>query len=342
MSAGAIDLEMSLMDGRHSCPKRYILVTGVTGTGKSTFIANATGDLSVEIGHELQSKTAAIQEVPLPEPVNGFEVVLVDMPGFNDTYEGTGLGLQLMTEWLENAFKNLKRLSGIIYIHNITDTRMLDTTVHVIDLLTAICGESFAPNIMLLSNMWSAPKDDREIVREKQLINKFDFWGSLIKNGARTSRYHSHKPFSEESKVEAKDIIAKMLQIPHNLTQFQREIFEQGKLPVQTLACRTVVTYLHNAEAKLNKEEQEATIKAEEETSPSMKFVFYKQAERARREKEKIRQEWTILATAIRGIGYVIAGLAERAGQHLTCGGILFLTEAVVEWLNGGDLEYPE
>jgi GTPase SAR1 family protein len=37
-------------------PKAYILVMGLTGAGKSTFIFRATGDESIPIGEGLESR----------------------------------------------------------------------------------------------------------------------------------------------------------------------------------------------------------------------------------------------------------------------------------------------
>lgn len=51
------DLELTCMDENKIRPKVYILVTGETGAGKSTFIANAMsdGDPTPEIGYGLAS-----------------------------------------------------------------------------------------------------------------------------------------------------------------------------------------------------------------------------------------------------------------------------------------------
>jgi predicted GTPase len=60
----------------------HILVMGLTGAGKSTFISKATGDDSIRVGSGLRSVTKEVAEYVLY--YEGFEVHLIDSPGFDD------------------------------------------------------------------------------------------------------------------------------------------------------------------------------------------------------------------------------------------------------------------
>ncbi|KAK5076170.1 hypothetical protein LTS08_002680 [Lithohypha guttulata] len=78
--------------------KVFVGVMGVTGAGKSTFIKAATDDESVVVGHELTSCTTSV--CPYTFTLEGKEVVLIDTPGFNDTFKSEAEVLKEIASFL--------------------------------------------------------------------------------------------------------------------------------------------------------------------------------------------------------------------------------------------------
>ncbi|KAF3198746.1 hypothetical protein TWF106_004487 [Orbilia oligospora] len=304
-------------------PKRYILVAGETGAGKSTFIANSmssTGSINApEKGHGLKSKASKIQEFTLGSPVDGFEVVLVDTPGFNDTEHGNTLAFSQITEWLEQFHRAGNLLSGAIYMHRITDNRMAGPAVHAIGIVEAICGARFAPNIMLLSNMWNTSQEGVYLKWEAELERDETFWAPLIRNGAKMDRYHYFDSSSFESNVQAgtaaREIISKMLRNNLEITQLVHEVVIEGKTITETGANGAVVRYLFDSGVVEGRKEKDANRNAKRyKDNPRLNAFFREEARQARANRERIQREWSMLDTFIGGVG---AGLVMLAGAYV-------------------------
>ena len=58
----------------------------------------------VKVGHELNSCTASIQHVIIPHPTDeGRRIILVDTPGFDDTYTPDVEILKRISLWLARS-----------------------------------------------------------------------------------------------------------------------------------------------------------------------------------------------------------------------------------------------
>ena len=62
------------------------------------------GENVLATGHDLQSITASIQHVVIPHPTDkGRRIILVDMPGFDDTYISDEEILTHIALWLARS-----------------------------------------------------------------------------------------------------------------------------------------------------------------------------------------------------------------------------------------------
>ncbi|KAG8166465.1 hypothetical protein KVR01_002154 [Diaporthe batatas] len=93
----------------------------MTGSGKTTFISKVTGRTDLQIGHDLTSCTREIQVAEAK--TDGQTVRLVDTPGFSDTRLSDTEVLQMIADHLAAAHRQEAKLTGIIYLHPISDTR---------------------------------------------------------------------------------------------------------------------------------------------------------------------------------------------------------------------------
>lgn len=67
-------------------------------------INQIAGREAVIVGHDLQSCTSSIQHVIIPHPTDsGRRIILVDTPGFDDTYVDDAEILRRIALWLARS-----------------------------------------------------------------------------------------------------------------------------------------------------------------------------------------------------------------------------------------------
>ncbi|CAE6352818.1 unnamed protein product [Rhizoctonia solani] len=167
-------------------PQRPILIAlfGATGVGKSTFANDASGgDLGV--GRGLNSRTRTVQKSPTFQ-IDGRSVVLLDTPGFDDEEISDVGTLKQIAGYLSSNYGQGQILSGIIYLHRITDNRMGGANARTFNLFRKMCGTETLRNVIIATNMWSNPPTDVQEMREQQLQN--NFFREALDGGARMFR----------------------------------------------------------------------------------------------------------------------------------------------------------
>ncbi|KAF5972517.1 hypothetical protein FCOIX_9311 [Fusarium coicis] len=150
-----IDEDTMLVKGQ---PTMLIGVMGVTGSGKSTFVRTASGNDQVTVGHSLEACTQEINAYEFN--TRGHNVILVDTPGFNDTYKSDADILLDLAKWLEVMYRQNAKLTGILCLHRITDVQRFDGTQEcALDVLM-----SFATKATMTLDI------QRELVDEEKLL----------------------------------------------------------------------------------------------------------------------------------------------------------------------------
>ena len=81
---------------------------------------------------------------------------LIDTPGFVDVEEHN-------LEILENIAETLTKLAsgrvfGAIYFHNIAEGRLTGSSLSVLGIFKAICGDKFFPHVAFVTTMWDTVK----------------------------------------------------------------------------------------------------------------------------------------------------------------------------------------
>ncbi|GAP88263.2 putative p-loop containing nucleoside triphosphate hydrolase protein [Rosellinia necatrix] len=171
-----------------------IAVMGMTGSGKTTFISKVTGRTDLNIGHSLTSCTRDIEVVETK--IDGRVVRFVDTPGFSDTNLSDSEVLQLIADYLATAYRNDVKLSGIIYLHPISDTRMTHHATKNLQMFQKLTGENNLKNVILATSMWDKVPIEQGLAREEELKKRF--WNVLLALGAKAIR-HDGTPESARS-----------------------------------------------------------------------------------------------------------------------------------------------
>ncbi|KAL4062801.1 P-loop containing nucleoside triphosphate hydrolase protein [Scleroderma yunnanense] len=210
-------------------------VTGPTGAGKSTFIGRAVGRPEIGVGHDLESCTSEIRAVRYPHSDGERNIVLVDTPGFDDTFVTDTQILRNIANWLHYTYKQNVKLSGLLYLHRISDNRVAGTPLRNLNMFKELCGEDSFKNVILVTTMWDEILEDVGLQREEELQNTF--WQRMIKLGSSAQRFDG----TEESAWKIINSISVSPSRERSGLQIQREMVDQHRPVHRTSAGKVVL-----------------------------------------------------------------------------------------------------
>lgn len=154
--------------------------------------------------------------------LDGRRIILIDTPGFDDTYKSDTEILELIAKHLSITFEAGKLLNGIILLQPINANRVVGQERKRTRLFEKICGENAYRNVVIATTFWGEIGDKAKgIAREKERIQNDGFWGQLVKKGARTARH-------ENNKESALDVVRMLLDKPKVALQMQQEMAANG------------------------------------------------------------------------------------------------------------------
>jgi len=212
-----------------------IAVMGPTGSGKSSFINIATGQTSAVIGHDLASCTEDVYAVSCPHPDGGGRnIVFVDTPGFDDTERQDYDILNSIAEWLKQTYQQHIQLTGILFLHRISETRMRGTPLKNLEMFKALCGANALQNVILTTTMWNEVTDEIGCSRENEL--QTDFWKPLLTQGSRMTRF-------DLTTYQSAWRIIDMFHIDSRPLQVQTEMVDEKKPLSETSAYAVLVRW---------------------------------------------------------------------------------------------------
>ncbi|PWW78611.1 hypothetical protein C7212DRAFT_21302, partial [Tuber magnatum] len=268
-----------------------IAVMGVTGAGKSYFIREVTGNSDVKVSSGLHSCTGQVESYSFEHA--GATVTLVDTPGFNDTARSDTEVLTEICDWTSETFRENRLLSGIIYLHNVTNVRMDGSSVKNLRMFQKLCGRGALKNVFLTTTQWSKVTDQAEgEIRERALCKERNFWGLLIERGATLQRFHG----TRESGLK---LIDQLMPKQPAALDIQDQIVTQKKTIVETDAGQCINEELIAQEEKYKKEIEslerdcQAAIKEKDE---EMKELLAEERAKAQEKLEKAAAEKRRLA----------------------------------------------
>jgi hypothetical protein len=195
-------------------------------------------------------------------PHRGKKIYLVDTPGFDDTHRSDTDVLREIAAWLEKAYSHQVHLTGIIYLHRITDRRVGGSAIKNLRMFQQLCGDDGLPAVVFATTMWDALREGDEtgaLARENELISRPEFWGLMLQKGSRVFR--QDKGF--ESATQIVDyLISRQSTI---LLDIQCEMAESSLSLDQTTAGQEVSNDVNSRKAKLENDirEQENAIQEE-------------------------------------------------------------------------------
>ncbi|KAL4063983.1 hypothetical protein V8B97DRAFT_1904501 [Scleroderma yunnanense] len=235
----------------HPNEEQVIAVMGSTGVGKSSFIHSSMPPnlrTEAEVGHSLQSETSQVQPISWIAK-DGARIKLVDTPGFNDSRaEVTDTKvLKMIAEFLAKQYKRGKsQLTGLIYVHRISDTRVGRTSQRNLRMFRKLCGDESLKNVVIITTMWDMITLEDGLRHEQELMSNDNLFKPLLDKGAIMMR-HDRTPKS------ATNVIDYLLGKDATTIQIVVEIVEQGKALQDTAAG----TELHSEIRELMRKHRE-------------------------------------------------------------------------------------
>ncbi|KAF8595025.1 hypothetical protein BDV93DRAFT_528956 [Ceratobasidium sp. AG-I] len=258
-------------------PPIIIALCGATGTGKSTFISDASGQ-DFPIGHMQESCTVDVRPTA-PFKVDGRLVVLIDTPGFDDTTLSDADVLEKIATFLKFTYAADQKLSGVIYMHRITDNRVGGVSRRNFHTFRELCGETSLVNVVITTNMWHEPPEPIELKREDELMTSDNFFRPALAKGARCARYV--RDIDDQNR--AHDVIRMFMSNTPMALQVQREMVDEKKQLHETAAGKEVNGELQKLIEKHQLELQKVKIQMEE--------AMRRKDEETRQELDAYRQE---------------------------------------------------
>lgn len=261
-----------------------IALMGSTGTGKSTFINLASGS-NLPVGEGLRSCTSKI-ETGYPFELFGRTITLVDTPGFDDTNLSDRDVLKMIAAYLSSTYEQGYTLTGVIYMHRISDPRMNGISRKTFNMFRSVCGDDSLRNVVIATTMWSDVPRDRGEAHEKELRDGKEFFAPVLKAGATMVRH-------DGTRESAQAILAHLLCNTPRALLIQKELVQERKDIAETTAGLELQTILAKVEQKYATELGELRAQLQQ--------AIKDRDERVQEDIERVRRELTDTIEKLKG-----------------------------------------
>lgn len=119
-----------------------------------------------------------------------------------------------------SSYQDGRQLSGIIYMHRISDIRMSGIALENFRLFRKICGDAAMQNVIIATVMWDAVSDAVGLRRQIELTTNPLFFKEALDRGARMVRH-------ENTQESAKRILQQLLGNTPAPLQMQRQMVDE-------------------------------------------------------------------------------------------------------------------
>jgi hypothetical protein len=203
--------------------------------------------------------TTKVEVYPLER--DGQTIWLIDTPGFDDTNISDADVLEDLAYWLSKSFQSGTLLSGMIYLHPISNNRMQGSAVKNLRIMKKLIGDKSLHCVVLGSTMWVNVEKRMGVEREEELIKTSHFWGEMVRRGSAVLRHAG----SQSSALAIIDhIVRKRTKVVLDL---QEQIVNQHRSVIETEAGKEVESALRKEREKFGRRMKET----EEELKQALK-----------------------------------------------------------------------
>jgi len=214
--------------------------------------------------------------MPYRVTLNGTNFVLVDTPGFDDSDRTDRDILKTLTSWLESSYRAGSKLTGILYLHRISDTSMFKSLV----------GEDSFRNVVLATTFWSALQHDIETAeeREAELQDSDEFWGRMVAKGSDYVRLPT-------TPTGARQLLRRMAKRKAVPLKIQTEMVDENKSFEETAASDQFHEELRKIKEQHEQERAAQQARFQAEMQEKEEKQRKEEEQRKREFEEKIREQ---------------------------------------------------
>ncbi|KAF8130118.1 hypothetical protein EV363DRAFT_1167944 [Boletus edulis] len=251
-----------------------VLLTQNSQVKTNQLINKLTGNAEQRKAGLLESDTKNV--TPYPISHHGRRVVLVDTPGFDDTYRPDSEILKLIADWLIQKYQDgtTLKIAGILYMHRITDNFMSGSAYKNLQIFSRLCGDLPLHRARLVMSMWDRAKD-REMAAQRETQLTDNFWRVLIDEGAVARRFYN-------SSSSAWGLVDELLCMVKDFQELlvQEELVEQRKHLNETEAAKVIYSRLQKDLAEQKKTLKELAGQAKLQNDPNLAKILQDEHDR--------------------------------------------------------------
>ena len=145
-------------------------------------------------------------------------------------------------------YREDKKLSGVIYMHRISDFKMGGVSRRNFGMFRSLCGEATLKNVVIVTNMWSEVAEQKGVAREHELATDGMLFKPVLDKGAQMMRHLN-------TLDSAQNILRRFVENRPLPLQIQHEMVDQQKALEQTAASEVLKTQ-EMLEAQRRQEEE--------------------------------------------------------------------------------------
>jgi hypothetical protein len=161
-------------------------------------------------------------------------------------------------------YKDGRKLTGIIYMHRISDVRVGGTSGRSLGMFRSLCGPDALKNVVAVTNFWGDVDSKVGTTREKELMAEDIFFKPILDSGGYMMRH-------DRSLKSAQSILRRLLHNSPITLNIQRQLVEKKMALVETDAGSELIIELkrqeegYQEEVRVLQSEMEVAIKAKDE-----------------------------------------------------------------------------
>ena len=156
----------------------------------------------------------------------------------------------------DDSYTNEMKLGGVIYLHDISLSRMLGATRKNLEVFQKLCGDDAFRSVILGTTKWGDVFKEEGDMRTEQLRD--NYWRDMVDQGSKVFKFED----SSKSAWTMVDSIVELSRRRGEVLQIQRELVVSLKVIPDTEAGQKLRSNLDNVLKKL-KEDRKAQMKDE-------------------------------------------------------------------------------
>lgn len=200
------------------------------------------------------------------------------------------------------------KFTGILYLREITETRMKGTAVKNLNMFRKLCGTETLGSVVLVTTKWDKVDPDEGESRERELRQKY--WKTMIDMGATMARH-------DNTARSAHRILGTLLGNPEIVLNIQHQLVDEGKTLQDTDAGAAINKEVHELRKTMAKELAENVKAMREEQNQALKSEYEKHQLELEAAIKKAEKDLKALEEdRTREINELRKQIEERAGQE--------------------------